>query len=85
MFTLDYDAEAEWAADEAHERALEGFVEGMRFPDSENPFESSSSYERKFGFAAEWKYNAWFSIATTLAFLLLTLCVAWWKLARIDF
>ena len=85
LFTLDYDAEAEWAADPDRKAALDGFLEDMHFPESSDPFETSQSYGRKFGFQAEWKYNAWFSIATTLAFLLLTLLAGWWKLARIDF
>lgn len=85
IFVMDYDAEAEWAAAEEREQALEDFISGIRLPDSGDPFNAPGRYEREFGFDAEWKYNAWFSIGTTMAFLLCSLLIAWWKLSRIDF
>ena len=85
LLTLEYEAGLEWAGEDEHEAALDAFTAGLHFPESDHPFESSNSYERKFGFDAEWKYNAWFSIATTLAFLLAMLLLGWWKLTRIDF
>ena len=85
LLTLEYDAELEWASEDEHEAALDEFQDGLHFPESDNPFENSNSYERKFGFDAEWKYNAWFSIASTLAFVLATLILGWLRLARIDF
>lgn len=85
LLTLEYDAELTWASEDAQEAALQDFLDGLHFPELENPFDRPSSYERKFGFDAEWKYSAWFSIATTLAFLLAALLLGWWKLTRIDF
>jgi len=85
LLILDYDAELEWASAPEREQALDTFLAGMHFPEIDDPFQNPHSYERKFGFDAEWKYNAWFSIGTTLAFLVLTLLVGWWKLSRIDF
>jgi hypothetical protein len=31
------------------------------------------------------KYNLWFSVGSSLAFLLIALGLGWWRLARIDF
>jgi predicted exporter len=42
-------------------------------------------HSREFGWSAAWRHNAWFSIATTAAFIVLTLALAGWKLSRIDF
>jgi ABC-type transport system involved in multi-copper enzyme maturation permease subunit len=42
-------------------------------------------YEQRFGWSAEPKYNAWLSIASSVAFGLAMLSLAWLKLRRIDF
>jgi ABC-type transport system involved in multi-copper enzyme maturation permease subunit len=85
MYTLDYDAELDWATAEEREHSAQVFVAGMSFPDEmqRNPLEDE--YERRFGWHSELKYNAWFSILSTLAFIAGVLALGWWKLARIDF
>ncbi len=47
-----------------------------------NPFEW---YDARFGWSAPWKSNAWFSLLSSLAFVVATLGVAWLKLRRISF
>ena len=42
-------------------------------------------FEKQFGWSAPLKYNAFFSVGTTLAFVLLALGTAWLFLRRIDF
>jgi ABC-type transport system involved in multi-copper enzyme maturation permease subunit len=42
-------------------------------------------YERTFGWSAPLKYNAFFSIGTSLLFLVAMLGLSGWRLARIDF
>ena len=42
-------------------------------------------YEQRFGWTSEPKYNAWLSIASSVAFALAMLTLAWLKLKRIDF
>ncbi len=47
--------------------------------------EPISWYERQLGWDAPLRFNLWFSIGSTLAFVLFLLGLAWWKLARMDF
>jgi ABC-type transport system involved in multi-copper enzyme maturation permease subunit len=84
VLTLDYDAEAAWAADETRETSARAFIASFGFED-EFARAQEGSHERQFGWKAPLKHNAWFSIATTLAFVLVVLAVGWWKLGRIDF
>ena len=44
-----------------------------------------TSYEEHFTFSAPWKYNIFFSVGSSLAFVLVMLLLGWWKLARIEF
>jgi ABC-type transport system involved in multi-copper enzyme maturation permease subunit len=84
LLTLDYDAEIDWAHDETREHAARVFTAGFKFPDGLEDMRVDN-HTRQFGWHAQWKHNAWFSILSTLAFVLLVLCVGWWKLSRIDF
>ncbi|MBM3975747.1 MAG: ABC transporter permease [Planctomycetes bacterium] len=40
---------------------------------------------QRFGWTAEWKYNAWFSIGSSVAFTALMLLLGIWRMRRIDF
>ncbi len=42
-------------------------------------------YQAKFTFDAPWRYNIFFSVGSSLAFVLVFLLLGWWKLSRIDF
>lgn len=47
--------------------------------------ESGRWYANRFGWSSEWKYNAYFSIGSSLLFTLVVLLLSWLKLRRIDF
>ena len=47
--------------------------------------EQSDWYGERFKWDAPWNYNPWFSIASSLAFAVSMLALAWWRLKRIDF
>lgn len=47
--------------------------------------EGIDPYARRFGWTSELKYNAFFSLASSLAFAAVMLLLGVWKLARIDF
>ena len=83
IFTLELDAETGWASDSGREDVVRTFTEGMHFPEIEiNP---PDEFEQRFGWDAPLLYNGWFSIGSTLAFILAMLGLGWWKLSRIDF
>ena len=46
---------------------------------------SAAWYQKRLGWSAPWRYNAFFSIGSSLAFTLLMLLLGWWKVARTDF
>ena len=46
---------------------------------------SANSYEERFTFTAPWRYNIFFSVGSSLAFVAVLLCLGWWKLSRIEF
>lgn len=61
------------------------FLGGIKLARS-NEFQSPSEwYKRRFTLDAPLKFNVLFSVGSTLAFTLLMLLLAWWKLRRIDF
>lgn len=88
VYRVEIDADSAWAAETNQEEVFAGFLDGFSFGDEDgDPFEMGARdpYERKFGWDAEWKYNAFFSIGSTLAFIAAMLAIAWLKLRRIDF
>ena len=46
---------------------------------------SQADYDSFFGWNAPWQFNAWFSVGTTLAFIVAVLALGIAKLKRIDF
>ena len=42
-------------------------------------------YQKRLGWTSERRYNAFFSIASSLLLTLLMILLGWWKLARTDF
>jgi ABC-type transport system involved in multi-copper enzyme maturation permease subunit len=52
---------------------------------TERWLDPSAWYEQRFGWTAELPYNAWFSIASSVAFALIAFGFAWLKLRRTDF
>jgi hypothetical protein len=83
IFTLEYDAEAAWADAPERRELVRDFTGGMEFPEIDpNP---PDEFKRNFGWSAPLIYNAWFSIGSTLLFIVAILGIGWWKLSRIDF
>jgi ABC-type transport system involved in multi-copper enzyme maturation permease subunit len=84
IFTLDYDGEKDWTDEKENEDALEDFVEGFSFPDFD-PMDQPSGYEKSFGWKGDLGHNAFYSLGSTIAFIVLLLALGWFRLSRIDF
>jgi hypothetical protein len=87
MVTLDYDAELDWAQQEHEKQSAASFLDGLSIQDDDagpNGMQLGP-HETQFGWTAPWRHNAWFSIATTAAFIVATLGLTWLKLSRVDF
>ncbi len=82
--SLEIELESGWRANADHDEALRSFQYSF-----ERTGQFSNNPDEFFGGRAAWggelKYNLYFSIASTLAFILLLLVLANWKLSRIDF
>jgi ABC-type transport system involved in multi-copper enzyme maturation permease subunit len=85
LLTVDYDAEAAWAAREESERMARAFTSGWLLEGDAKRRARAASYDDLFTWDAPWRFNAVLSILTTLLFIALTLALGWWKLSRIDF
>lgn len=73
-----------WGDDADHARMLEGFKASFTFED-EDDRGPEEWFTDRFDWDAELKYNVFFSIGSTLAFVLLVLGLGCWRLSRIDF
>jgi ABC-type transport system involved in multi-copper enzyme maturation permease subunit len=85
LYTLEIEGTRAWREDEAADQAVQTFVGGFTFNQGENATDPMHSYENRLGWNAPLKYNIFFSIGSSLAFLMAVLALAWWRLARIDF
>jgi hypothetical protein len=85
IVTLDYDAEAAWARDAVQETSAQAFVASVRVGLSRKSQLANPDYDTYFGWNAPWRFNAWFSVGTTLAFIVAVLALGIAKLKRIDF
>jgi hypothetical protein len=85
LLTLDYDAEATWARTPEQETAAQKFVASIQIEDAMAQQMSQADYDTYFGWNAPWRFNAWFSVGTTLAFIVAVLALGIAKLKRIDF
>lgn len=86
----DWMHEVELVADDAwrddHPDAFQGFLRTVRIQrDTAIELSPEAWYERRFGWTSIWKYNAFFSLGTSIAFALILLWLASWRLKRIDF
>lgn len=73
--------EASGGSSELRAKRFDTFLAGV----STSGREGSDPYARRFGWTSELKYNAFFSLASSLAFAALMLLLGVWKLSRIDF
>jgi ABC-type transport system involved in multi-copper enzyme maturation permease subunit len=86
LLTLDYDVDAELAETVAEQKSARRFLSGIAAGDAAAAqMQMVDAHTRQFGWGAPWRHNAWFSIATTAAFILATLGFATWRLRRNDF
>lgn len=85
LWRLDIEGTPEWRADQAADRVVQDFVDGFTFNRGDNATDPFSRFEALFDWRAPLPYNIFFSIVSSLAFLLLTLVAAWFKLRRMDF
>jgi hypothetical protein len=86
MYEVDLEASPAWLALPGHEDVLSDFVDGLK-PERDTALELDADdwYERRFGWTAPLKYNAFFSLASSILFAALMLFIARWRLSRIDF
>lgn len=85
LFILSIEADRDWMDDEARQRDLTAFTASFTQDEGDrnrNPFQQMSREAR---WGGPLKYNLWFSVGSSLAFLLIALGLGWWRLARIDF
>ena len=76
-----FENEAERQKQEAEEKAK---TKGTQNANS-NFMDPEQSFSQRFGFDAEdWRYNAWFSLLSSLAFTLAVLGLGCWRIRRID-
>jgi hypothetical protein len=76
-------ADAGWLTPEERTARFEDFVGGFKLArEYEDP---AQWFERRLGWTSPLPYNLFFSIGSSVAFTLLALALAVWKLSRIDF
>ncbi len=85
MLVLEYDAELEWARAEQQLKNADAFLAAIHMRDPMEMQMEREDYDHYFTWGGPWRFNAWFSILTTLAFVVVTLGVGIWRLKRIDF
>jgi ABC-type transport system involved in multi-copper enzyme maturation permease subunit len=85
LYTLEIEGTPAWNEDKAADAVVHRFVHSFTFNESENATDPNSRFENKLGWDAPLKYNIFFSIGSSLAFLLVVLGLAWLRLSRIDF
>lgn len=86
MYEFDFEARTDWKprADsfDTFRRFLAGVAPQRKTAAELRPDEW---YPKRFGFGAPLRYNAAFSLGTSIAFGLVMLLIACWRLSRIDF
>lgn len=85
LYSLEIEGTRAWREDAAADEVVQRFVNGMTFDQSAFARNPTERYEHLLGWDSPWKHNIFFSIGSSLAFLVLVLGIAWWRLSRIDF
>jgi len=85
IYTAEIEGTPAWHDDEDAGALTQRFLRSFTFNESENATDPFSRYEHLLDWDAPLKYNIFFSIGSSLAFLLAMLALAWWRLSRIDF
>ena len=47
--------------------------------------DSGAWFAEKLDWTGDWKYSIWFSVGSSLGFVLMCILLSWWRLSRIDF
>jgi hypothetical protein len=86
MYEIDLQADPAWSARSEDDGVFDQFLAGFQ-PQRESALdlEAGELYEARFGWTAPHEFNAFVSLGTSIAFALLMLLIARWRLARIDF
>ena len=86
MYELDVVADGSGIGAEQRRRSARRFLAGAHpVQETYDPSIPGASYEATFGWTAPLKYNAFFSIFSSLAFVVAMLLLACWRIHRIDF
>lgn len=94
LYTLESFADVQWIANDENERRMTRFRWKLNTDESDSgavniEFGSSAGaalgLNKRYGWDAPLKYNYCFSIGSTLAFVVVVLALAQWKLRRMDF
>ncbi|HUR27502.1 MAG TPA: ABC transporter permease [Planctomycetota bacterium] len=83
-FQLDYDFPAGWRSSGEQPHELRVFEWSFR-QEGQTFMDPSAFFEHNAGWTGELKYNLWFSIASTLAWIAVVLGISCWRLSRVDF
>jgi len=85
LYQLEAAFDPELVEDEDPGHQLRAFVSGFKLARDEEFLGQDEWYERRLGWTSELKFNLFFSIGSSVAFAVLMLLIAWWRLSRIDF
>jgi ABC-type transport system involved in multi-copper enzyme maturation permease subunit len=85
LFELQMTADPAWRTEDQRAAVLDTFLAELKIAPESRFLNKDQWYAARFGWTAPLKYNAFFSIASSAAFVVLMLALAWWKLSRIDF
>lgn len=85
LYTLEIEGTPAWREDTAADEVVQRFVHSMTVKEGLENSEPFLRNEELLDWNAPLPYNIFFSIGSSLAFLLAVLVLAWWRLARIDF
>jgi hypothetical protein len=86
MYVIDLDASPAWLARAGHEDVLTDFYDDLKPQlDTANDLGPDEWYEKRFGWTSPLRYNAFFSLASSILFAVAMLLIAQWRLSRIDF
>jgi len=85
VYELDASVAASEAPDDQHDARTRRFMRGVRSTHKDSTLRGPEEwYEDKFGWTSPLKFNAFFSIGSSLVFALAMLAAATWRLSRMD-
>ena len=85
MLIASLDSHDEWYDSQNMDEVLPGFLGPIDLPGAGIMPDQEKWYIETYAWSGPLKYNLWFSIGSSLAFILAMLLIAWWKLSRADF